>query len=225
MSDTTFEISDETLSIADNISISEILRLDPQCADALIRALCFVRKHTIVNVDFAIDDENLELVKSINRFTGSLGTDRRNAAFQSSKHAKAAAASQVDQKRLVNERLDEHKVVPDWKPSDFPSVESGVHHRVQLNSKIVEEMALKIIKANFTTLADNKPITFNSAVFDRAFYYAWCSSQGKFMNPDDMVIGANGMPRWKTLTAQVRMKLRAEHKIGYNKQTKQYTVL
>ena len=188
--------SDETLDIAEDISLSDILLLDKPCADALIRALCFVRKHTVTDLATDISDDSAEVVRELNRLIRSLGHERRQEAFDGGKR------NTIPLNEGAPEPEPLRKIAPVLTPDIAGKLGMGV----------------------ITHINADKQQTFTSAEFDKRFQDLWLQGGQRDFAPEDMAITTSKMPQWKTYAAGARVKLRRDDVIYFRKSSADYFI-
>lgn len=199
--------SDATLEIGEELSISDLLLIDKTCADALIRALCFIRKHTITDLASDVEDDAIEVVRDVNKLLRSIGHSRRQEAFDSGKRSVS-----LDEKRnpivkmLVRESAEAEEPKRDVAP--------------QLSPSQAYQLAMGVI-SHFS--ADKKN-SFTAAEFDKKFRDIWLLGGQRDFHPADEKVVSSNITHWKSLASGARVKLRNNDTMTLRKTTGDYFI-
>ena len=188
--------SDETLEIAEEITLSDLLLLGNTCADSVIRALCAIRKHTITDLATDVPDDSLEVVRDINRFTRSLGHERRQLAFE---RGKTHATTDPLERKPV---LELRKKAP------------------QLTLDVAAKLGTGVIAAFHA----DKQQSFTATEFNERFKNLWLQGGQRDFHDKDEETHSSNVAVWKALASQVRVRLRNQELITFRKLKNDYFI-
>ena len=188
--------SDETLEIAEEITLSDLLLLGNTCADSIIRAMCSIRKHTITDLATDVPDDSLEVVRDINKFTRSLGQERRQLAFERGKiHSDSDS---LERKPVIELR--------------------------EKAPQLTLDVATKLGTGVITALHTDKQQSFTAAEFNERFKNLWLQGGQRDFNAADEEMHSSNVPVWKSLASQARVRLRNQEVITFRKLKNDYFI-
>lgn len=191
----TAQITEEVLSLADDLTISDLLA-QPELADVTIRFVCGVRKTLFSHNP---DGELAEIESVIARVYHRLGNERRSEAFAS------APAREQAEKAPKPEPVPARPVAPDFTLDSACDKVRGV------------------IQRWITQPSPKNSFTFEE--IKRAIAHIHTAKGTRDWSPSDAETVSSGAKRWEQTLQTAMRKLRDADEIAYRASKSDYFVL